>query len=228
MSKRILFVLTSHDDLAGVRKTGFYVSEAAHPFHVFKQQGYQIDFVSPLGGKAPVDGLKLEDPLQKAFIEDPEVAHKIENTLKPDQVNPADYDAIFYVGGHGTMWDFKDNTELAQIAASIYEQGGIVSAVCHGPAGLVNIRLSDGTHLVDGKNVAAFTNAEEAAAGLTGVVPFLLESALIERGANHIPAPLWASNVQVSERLVTGQNPASATGVAEAVVDLLENSTVNS
>ncbi|GGJ49590.1 type 1 glutamine amidotransferase domain-containing protein [Deinococcus roseus] len=222
MTRRILFVLTSHDDLGGVRKTGFYVPEAAHPFHVFKQHGYQIDFVSPKGGKPPFDGLKLDDPQQKSFLEHSEVAGKLENTLTTDQVQPGIYDAIFYVGGHGTMWDFADNAALARIAAEIYEKGGVVSAVCHGPAGLVNIRLSNGEFLVKGKNVAAFTNQEEAAVNLTNVVPFLLESKLVERGAKHIPAANFQSNVQVSERLVTGQNPASSAGVAEAVVKLLQ------
>jgi putative intracellular protease/amidase len=220
MSKKILFVLTSHADLGGVRNTGFYVPEAAHAYSIFKSQGYEVDFVSPRGGQPPLDGFKAEDTEQVAFLESNRAA--LANTLRPEQVRPADYAAIFYVGGHGTMWDFADQTELSAVAASIYEGGGVVSAVCHGPAGLLNIRLSSGEFLVKGKPVAAFTNAEEAAVGLSKTVPFLLESKLLERGATPILAPNFQANIQVWERLVTGQNPASARGVAEAVVKLLE------
>lgn len=134
--------------------------------------GYTVDFVSPKGGKAPVDGFNLSDPINKAFWESDD-RRKVEHTYTPEQVNPADYAAIHYAGGHGTMWDFADNTALAAIAAGIYENGGIVSAVCHGPAGLVNIKLSDGRYLVDGKRVNAFTNEEENAVKLETVVPFL-------------------------------------------------------
>ena len=119
------------------------------------------------------------------------------------------------------MWDLADNTELAAIAAQIYDNGGVVGAVCHGPAGLVNIRLGNGKYLVDGKNVSAFTNEEERAVGLYDTVPYLLADALRERGATHLPAPNFQKQVVVSERLVTGQNPASATGVAEAMRDVL-------
>jgi len=147
---------------------------------------------------------------------------QVENTLHPSQVNPSEYVAIFYAGGHGTMWDFPDNADLAQIAASIYEQGGIVSAVCHGPAGLVNIRLSNHEFLVSGKVVSGFTNEEEAAVGLTEVVPFLLEKVLIERGSTVEKAPNFQAKVVVSDRLITGQNPASAAGVGEQIVALLK------
>lgn len=220
MSKKILFVLTSNADLGGVRKTGFYVPEAAHPFTIFKTQGYDIDFVSPQGGQPPMDGFKAEDGEQVAFLE--ANREQLTHTLRPEQVNPADYAAIFYVGGHGTMWDFADSAGLAAIAASIYDQGGVVSAVCHGPAGLVNIRLGNGEFLVKGKTLAAFTNAEEEAIGLTKVVPFLLADKLVERGAKHVEMANFQPNTQVSERLVTGQNPQSARGVAEAVIKLLE------
>ncbi len=221
--KKILIALTSHSELGNTgRKTGFYLPEAAHPYAVFTQAGYTVDFVSPLGGEPPVDGVDLNDPLQRAFWEDADVRAKLQNTLRPADINPADYAAIFYAGGHGTMWDFPDNAELAAIAADIYEQEGVVAAVCHGPSALVNIKLSDGSYLVAGKTVSTFTNEEEAAVGLTEVVPFLLESRLRERGAQITKAPNFAAHTAVSDRLLTGQNPASATPLAEQVLAVLQ------
>ncbi len=217
--KKILFVVTSCDqkgDTGG--KTGYYLGEVSHPWDVLHSAGYEIDFVSPKGGKAPVDGFDLSDPVNKKFWEDDIYRNKIENTMKPDEVNPADYIAIHYAGGHGTMWDFADNAEIAEIARQIYENNGVVSAVCHGPAGLVNIRLSTGEYLVDGKMINAFTNEEETAVGLEAVVPFLLESVLIERGAQFEKSGLWEKHVAVDHRVVTGQNPQSAQGVGEATL----------
>jgi putative intracellular protease/amidase len=222
--KRILMALTSHDDLGGLRKTGFYVPEAMHTFRTFKARGCEVDFVSPKGGMPPMDGFKSENPDHVQFVKDAGI--KLEQTMRPDQVISSQYDAIVYVGGHGTMWDFPDDTVLAGIAASIYEREGIVGAVCHGPAGLVNIRLSSGEFLVKGKTLAAFTDREEESQQLTDVVPFLLESKLRQRGANVVTAPNFQANVQISERLVTGQNPASSNGMAEAIVHLLERSSV--
>jgi putative intracellular protease/amidase len=219
---KILIALTSHDRLGDTgRSTGFYLPEAAHPWKVFTDAGYDVDLVSVRGGKPPVDGADTSDPIQRAFLDDAKIAAQLAATPRPQDIDAADYDAILYVGGHGTMWDFPDDQALAGLARDIYEADGVVAAVCHGPAGLVNIALSDGTHLVDGKNVAAFTNGEEAAVGLTDVVPFLLQSALEERGAKHTGAPDFEAHVVVDGRLVTGQNPASATGVAEAVVKTL-------
>ncbi|NOK62494.1 MAG: type 1 glutamine amidotransferase domain-containing protein [Chloroflexi bacterium AL-W] len=225
--QKILMVLTSHRALGNTgRETGFYLSEAAHPYAVFTQAGYEIDFMSPAGGQPPMDGVDLADPLQKSFLDDSVVAEKLQQTLTPDQVNPAEYTAIFYAGGHGVMWDFPDNNQLAQIAATIYEGKGVVAAVCHGPAGLVNVTLSDGAYLVAGKTIATFTNEEEAAVELTDIVPFLLETQLGERGAQITKAPNFEPHVAVSERVVTGQNPASATPVAEAVVEVLSQRAV--
>lgn len=226
MTQRILFVLTSHDrkgpaGTANAAPSGFYLSEVTHPHAVLSTAGYTIDFVSPHGGKTHVDGLDLTDPVNSAFWNHPVRQRATEHTLAPAQVDPTDYAAIFYAGGHAAMWDLPSNTELAAIAARIYEQGGIVAAVCHGPAGLVNLTLSTGRYLVDGKAVSAFTNEEEQAVGLSNTVPFLLADALTARGAHHIPAPNFQPHVVVSERLVTGQNPASAKGVAEAMLPLL-------
>jgi putative intracellular protease/amidase len=221
-AKKILFVLTSHNTKGSSgQPTGWYLSEAAHPWEILSQAGYDIDFVSTQGGKPPVDGLNLNDASNKAFWENPAIQAKLEKTYKPDEIKPSDYAAIHYVGGHGTMWDFADNTTLADVAAKIYEQGGIVSAVCHGPAGLVNIKLTNGKYLVDGKRVNAFTNEEEIAAKLENVVPFMLETALVERGAKFHKSGLWQAHVEVDERLVTGQNPASAKKVGEEVLKLL-------
>jgi putative intracellular protease/amidase len=227
MSK-ILIALTNHGQLGDTGKeTGYFVSEAAHPYFVFTKAGHEVDFVSPKGGEPPKDGLDLDDPQQQAFLESLEVSEKLRHTLRPDEVDSEDYDAIFFAGGHGVMWDFPDNRQLATLAASIYLDGDVVAAVCHGPAALVNVRLGDGKYLVDGKTVSAFTNEEEAAVELDSVVPFLLEDKLIERGAKISKAPKFEAKVSVSERLVTGQNPASATGVAEAVVKLLQESPVD-
>ena len=223
-SQKVLIVLTSHDTLGETGKeTGFYLPEVTHPLDAFTQAGLTVDFVSPKGGKAPMVGIDLEDPLNKAFLDDLEQVSRVENTLNPAQIDPAEYGAIFYAGGHGTMWDFADNQELAGIAAAIYEAGGIVGAVCHGPAALVNLKLSDGSYLVANKTVAAFTNEEEAAVGLTDIVPFLLEAKLIERGANFTKVANFQVCVVECDRLVTGQNPASAAGVGEKMVELLKN-----
>ncbi|AWG27181.1 type 1 glutamine amidotransferase domain-containing protein [Flavobacterium kingsejongi] len=221
--KKILFVVTSH----GVKgttgtPTGYYLSEVSHPWEILTAAGYEIDFVSPKGGNPPVDGFDLKDPINKKFWEDPEYHKKIENTLRPSEVNPADYVAIHYAGGHGAMWDFPENTEIATIASTIYEHNGIVSAVCHGPAGIVNIKLSDGQYLVTGKKVNGFTNEEEAEVGLTKVVPFLLEDQLIARGAKFEKSGKWQVHVVSDQRLITGQNPQSGEAVGKAVLSELQ------
>ncbi|GAA4842211.1 type 1 glutamine amidotransferase domain-containing protein [Algivirga pacifica] len=220
---KILFVVTSHGELGNTGKeTGYYLSEVAHPWDVLTKAGYEIDFVSPKGGKVPVDGFDLEDPINKKVWEDETFQQKINNTLKPKQVEVSDYQVIHYAGGHGTMWDFPKNKKLANIAADIYEQGGVVSAVCHGPAGLVNIKLNDGSYLVDGKTISTFTNEEEEAMKLDNVVPFALETKLIERGAKVDKAANWEEKVSVDGRLITGQNPASAHLLGEKIVETLQ------
>lgn len=223
MTHSVLIVLTSHRTLGDTgRETGFYVGEAAHPWKVFTDAGLSVDLVSVAGGVPPQDGRDADDPVQQEFLADERVAAQLADTRTPADVDPADYDVVFYAGGHGTMWDFPDDTRLAGLARDVYEAGGVVAAVCHGPAGLVNVTLSDGTHLVEGKRVSAFTNEEEAAVGLTDVVPFLLQTRLEERGAKHSGAPNFAAHVVRDGRLVTGQNPASAAGVAEAVLEALK------
>jgi len=223
MKNKILFVVTSHNQLGDTGKeTGFYLSEVTHPWEILSKAGYEIEFVSPKGGKAPVDGLDLKDEVNRAFWENPVNRAKTENTQSPEQINPDDYIAIHYAGGHGTMWDFPDNEKLAQIASKIYENGGVVSAVCHGPAGLVNIKLSDGNYLIDGKKVNGFTNEEEKAVELENVVPFQLESKMIERGGKFEKSGLWQDHVVVDGRLITGQNPQSAASLGKAVLKKLQ------
>lgn len=223
MSKKILFVVTSHDQLGDTgQSTGYYLGEVTHPWAVLTAAGYEIDFVSPKGGNPPYYGANTEDPVNRQFLADEKYQQKIQHTMKPSEVNPADYVAILYAGGHGTMWDFADNAELAVIAQKIYENNGIVSAVCHGPAGLVNIKLSNGRYLVDGKKINSFTNEEEIAVKLEKVVPYSLETKLIERGAKFEKSGLWQEHVTVDQRVVTGQNPQSAHGVGEAVLAELQ------
>lgn len=219
---RVLVVLTSHATLGSTGKpTGAYLSEITHAYWAFASAGLEVEFASPVGGRVPLDGVDRSDPDNARFLDDPHALARLHESLRPDQIDPARYRAIYYAGGHGTMWDLPGNGRLAAIAAAIYDAGGIVAAVCHGPSGLVDIRLASGAYLVAGKDVAAFTNDEEAAVGLTSVVPFLLATRLVERGARHQPAPNFAPNVVTSERLITGQNPASARGVGEAVVAAL-------
>jgi len=223
MKKKILFVVTSHNIKGHTGKpTGYYLSEVTHPWKVLRNAGYEIDFVSPRGGKAPVEGLDLKDPVNKKFWENKIYKHKVENTKKPSEINPDEYQGVYYAGGHGTMWDFPDNEALADITRRIYERGGVVGAVCHGPSGFVNLKLSDGSYLVSGKKINSYTNEEEIAGGLEKVVPFLLESKLIHRGAKFEKSGPKQPHVSRDERLITGQNPASAKGVGEAMADELK------
>jgi len=224
-TSRIAIGLTSHGDLGGVRPTGYYLAEVAHPWQVFTEAGHTVDLVSVAGGEPPVDGTDLSDPVQRAFTEDEDAQRQARSTPAFGDLDPADYDAVLFAGGHGTMWDFPHDRALADFGRDVYESGGIVAAVCHGPAALVGITLSDGRPLVEGRQVAAFTNDEEEAVGLTRVVPFLLQSRLEDLGAKHSAAADFEAHVVVDGRLVTGQNPASAAGVAQAVVDLLEGQT---
>lgn len=222
-NKKVLFALSSHEELGSTgESTGFYLSEAAHPWKVLTEAGYEVDFVSTKGGKPPVDGFDLDDEINKEFWENSSVKSKIENTPTPSEINPSEYTAIHYVGGHGTMWDFPENEALANIATNIYENDGFVTAVCHGPAGLVNVKLSDGSYLVDGKKVNSFTNEEERDAELVDEVPFLLESKLKERGAKFEKSGIQEKHVVRDGRLITGQNPASATGVGKTLVEAMQ------
>jgi putative intracellular protease/amidase len=223
MKKRILMAVTSHDKKGSTgQATGAYVPEMAHPLAVFKAAGYQVDLVSTRGGQVPLDGVDRQDPVVAAFLDDPELQRQLRESPASTGVDASRYDAIFFAGGHGAMWDFPDAKGFTDAAARIYDAGGVVGAVCHGPAALVSVRLANGKLLIDGKRVSAFTNSEEKAVKLDQVVPFLLQSRLEQLGAQHQAAPNWQEKVVTSERLVTGQNPASAAGVAKAMVAELE------
>lgn len=220
MTKRILIATTSHTTKGSTgQPTGAYLGEVAHPYDVFARAGYTIELASVQGGAIPLDGVADADAVGRAFL----AAHgdELAHSRAAADVDPSRYDAIFYAGGHGAMWDLPDDAAFQRVAAAIYERGGVVAAVCHGPAALVNLKLSDGRYLVDGKRVSAFTNDEERAVKLDAVVPFLLADALIAHGAKHEPAANWQRQVVTDQRLVTGQNPQSAAGVAEGVVALL-------
>ncbi|HVY39813.1 MAG TPA: type 1 glutamine amidotransferase domain-containing protein [Polyangia bacterium] len=221
MTKRILIATTSHTRKGDTgQPTGAYLPEIAHPHAVFRRAGYAVELASVRGGAVPLDGVEGADVASLTFLD--EHRETLAHSLPAAAVDPARYDAIFFAGGHGAMWDLPDDAAFMRASAAIYERGGVVAAVCHGPAALVNVRLSNGAFLVAGRQVSAFTNAEERAVGLDRVVPFLLEDRLNARGAQHVPGPLWQANVVASDRLVTGQNPASATGVAEAVIETLQ------
>ncbi|HEX6077278.1 MAG TPA: DJ-1/PfpI family protein [Micromonosporaceae bacterium] len=218
--KRALLVLTSHDTLGDTgRSTGAYMSEVAEAWKVFSDSGYKVDLVSVQGGKPPLEAVNKQDPVQRAFLDNPRMSKLLADTPRPADVNPGHYAVVFVAGGHGAAWDLPNDKGLAELIREVYEWNGVISAVCHGPAGLLNVTLSDGSHLVAGKRVAAFTNDEERAVGMTDIVPFLLADALVERGARYDAAPSFIPHVVVDGRLVTGQNPASATDVAKAAVD---------
>ena len=219
---RILIATTSHDRKGSTdQPTGAYLPEIAEPYEVFVAAGYDVEFASVKGGAVPLEGSDSKSPAVVRFLADEALTARLHASVKASDVDATRYVAVFFPGGHGGMWDLRENGAFQRAAAQIYERGGAVSAVCHGPAALVDLRLSDGRYLVAGQTVSTFTNDEEQAAGLAGVVPFLLEDALRARGATIVTSPRWQSCVAVSERLVTGQNPASSKPVAEALIKVL-------
>lgn len=223
MKLAVLIVMTSHDTLGGSgRPTGTFLPEVAHAYRVFESAGLDVDFVSVRGGSVPLEGLEF-DAETIAFSRSDAPMRRLHESLSPDQVEPGRYAAIYYAGGHGTMWDFPDHERLQAIAEAIDRRGGVISAVCHGPAGLVNLSNPDGTPLVKGRRIATFTNAEERAVEKETIVPFALQTRLEERGAKVVVAEPFKANVVVDGRLITGQNPASARGVAQEVVRALRS-----
>lgn len=222
-SNKVLFVLTSTETLGDSgHKTGAYLSEITHPYEELSRLGYDVDMISPRGGKVPLDGVRMDDPINATWMNDEEFLSKIENTLRPWQVNSKDYCCIFFAGGHGASFDFADNLQLQKLTAEIFESNGVVASICHGTAGLVNVRLSDGSYLIKGHEIAGFSNEEEQSVGMDRVVPFLLQTKIQERGAHYTSSPCFTSHVVKSGRIVTGQNPASGTGVVKAIVEVLE------
>lgn len=218
--KKVLFIVTSHavKGDTGI-PTGYNLSEVTHPLEKLEAGGIEVEFASIRGGDAPLDGLEdFNDPINAKFWANEKFRFSIANTMRIENVDASKYDAIFFAGGHGTMWDFPDNPVVIRVIREIYEAGNIVSAVCHGPAALVNVTLSDGSYLIAGKNIAAFTNDEEEEVQSTNVVPFLLADGLNAHGAIHHNAPNWTNNVKVDGRIITGQNPQSAASVGEAIL----------
>jgi len=216
---RALVVLTSHDRLGETgRTTGAYMSELLDAWTVLTEAGYEVGLASVRGGRPPLEAVHEEDPRHRAFLDDPVVRARLDATLMPAEVVGADYAVCMVAGGHGAVWDLPRDAELAGLLRDVYEAGGVVAAVCHGPAALVDVTLSDGTYLVDGRRVSCFSNDEERAVGMTDVVPFLLADRLAARGAVMDVAPSFIPHVAVDGRLVTGQNPPSARAVAEQAV----------
>jgi putative intracellular protease/amidase len=218
---KVLFVLTSHDTLGDSGKpTGYTVSEAADPWKVFKDAGWDVHVATVAGGPAPEDGFDPKDATQVAWKADPHIQRQIKNAPVAAHVNAAIYDAVYLVGGHGTMWDFPSDKGLANLICEAWERDAIVSAVCHGPAALTTARTSQGELIIVGRKVTGFSNAEEKAVKADKVVPFLLEDKLVELGGEYSKAShKWREHVVVDGRLITGQNPASAGAVAKAVVE---------
>jgi putative intracellular protease/amidase len=225
---KILIVLTSHDQLGNTgEKTGFWLEEFVAPYYVLKDAGAEITLASPKGGQPPLDP-KSELPenlteLTKRYRKDKAAQAELANTKKIADVSAVDFDAVFYPGGHGPMWDMPDNRASIALIEAFVKADKPVGAVCHAPASLVNVRGKDGEYLVKSKRVTGFTNAEEEAVGLTAVVPFLLEDRLKERGGLYSKGADWAPNVQVDGKLVTGQNPASSRPAAEELLKLLRS-----
>ncbi|OOQ60578.1 type 1 glutamine amidotransferase domain-containing protein [Mucilaginibacter pedocola] len=222
MKKRILIIASSANTIGpNNRKTGSFLTEIAHPYQTFKKQGYDIDIVSINGGEASLDGMfEKDEELNTAFLTG-DGLQKMQHTLPLSEVNVADYDAVFVPGGLAPMVDMPDNKLVQAAIASTYERGGVVGAVCHGPVSLLNVKLSDGSYLINGKNITSFSNAEEENYAQDDV-PFLLESALRNNGANYSSVAVWQPYSIADGNLVTGQNPASATGVAEKMIAVLE------
>lgn len=220
---KILFVLTSHDKLGNSgQKTGFWLEEFAAPYYVLADAGAQITLCSPNGGQPPLDP-KSDEPGSQTeathrFRKDAAVQKSLANTVKLSIVSAEDYDAVFYPGGHGPLWDLAEDANSISLIEAIYAAGKPVAAVCHAPAVLRHTKAPDGSSLLKGKSVTGFSNTEEAAVQLTDIVPFLLEDELILRGAKYSKADDWHPYAVTDGNLITGQNPASSELVAKAVL----------
>ncbi|PSJ45711.1 type 1 glutamine amidotransferase domain-containing protein [Zobellella endophytica] len=226
MKQNILVVVTSVEKYPNLnRATGLWLGEAVHFVNKMEEAGYRVDYVSPQGGYTPIDphSLAMADELDWQWYRNKAFMNRLGATLSPAEVDPDDYVVIYFAGGHGVIWDFPDNEALQLISQRIYESGGIVSSVCHGAAGLFNIRLADGSLLIEGKEVTGFSNEEEKLAELDQFVPFLTEDELVRRGAIYQKAEApWLPFAVNDQRLITGQNPASGGPVAELVLLELE------
>lgn len=224
--KKILMVLTSHDTLGNTgAKTGFWLEEFAAPYYAFKDAGAAITLASPLGGQPPLDPKSDDAGAQTAsttrFKADPAAQAALASTLKLNGVAAADFDAVFYPGGHGPLWDLAEDTVSIKLIETMLAAGKPVAAVCHAPAVLRHPKSASGASVVQGKGVTGFTNSEEAAVGLTAIVPFLVEDMLKKNGGNYSKGPDWAPYVVTDGLLITGQNPASSEPVARALLQKL-------
>ncbi|OXB00540.1 type 1 glutamine amidotransferase domain-containing protein [Flavobacterium pectinovorum] len=224
--KKVLFVVTSNDKLGNTgEKTGFWSEEFAAPYYELLDKGVEITIASPLGGQPPIDP-KSADPSSatedtKRFDADKTLQEKLKNTHKLSTINQKDYDAVFYPGGHGPLWDLVEDKNSIALIESFYMHNKPVAFVCHAPAVLKNVKVK-GDYLVKGKKVTGFTNEEEEAVGLTKVVPFLLEDALTQNGAKFSKGPNWAPYSVEDGLLITGQNPASSKLVAGKLLEKLK------
>ncbi len=218
--RKILMVVSGYGEDSGETKPGYEFEEFSAAYLVFVNNGLVVDVASPVGGAVEADRFNPKSRQNAIVLADNGAMAKLKNTLAISEVNPADYASIFVVGGKGAMFDFPESKPLQTVIARVYEQGGVVSAVCHGPAALVNVKLTDGSYLVNGKTVNSFTNVEERLFGQKWMpeFDFMLEDKLKERGANFSASPMMLSHVAQDGRLITGQNPTSTPAVAEAVV----------
>lgn len=228
MPKRILNVVTNvghYDDPS--HATGLWLSELTHAWHVFEEHGFEQTLVSPKGGAVPLEPRSLKfpnyDKTAKAWRADPDRMELLEKTSSPDEIDSADFDAIYFTGGHAVMYDFPDSEGLQRITREIFERGDIVSSVCHGYCGLLNTKLSDGSYLIAGRKMTGFAWQEEVLARVDKLVPYNAEEKAKERGARHEKARLpFVSYAVVDGNLVTGQNPGSAKETAKKVAALLQ------
>ncbi|PTX56865.1 putative intracellular protease/amidase [Litoreibacter ponti] len=222
---KILMVATSAREMNNGEATGVWLEELTTPYYAFKDAGADVTLTSILGMEIPVDERSLSEddkaPSVERYLEDEDLQQMVKNTPSFNSIDTDGFDAIFLPGGHGTMFDYPDNAELAALILKFDADGKVVSAVCHGPAGLVSATKADGRPLVEGRRVAGFTNSEEHAVGLADAMPFLLESKLKDLGANHEAGPDFESFAVRDGNLITGQNPASATETATMVLDAL-------
>ncbi|WP_454669057.1 type 1 glutamine amidotransferase domain-containing protein [Achromobacter kerstersii] len=225
---KILIVLTSHDTLGNTgRKTGFWLEEFAAPYYAFVDAGATVTLASPQGGQPPLDP-KSDDPDAQTddtrrFRQDAEAQRLLASTRRLAEVQAADYDAVFYPGGHGPLWDLAEDAKSVALIETMLAAGKPVSAVCHAPGVLRHAKTADGKPLVQGRQVTGFSNTEEAAVQLTDVVPFLVEDELVRLGGVYSKGPDWQPYVVSDGLLVTGQNPASSVGVAQALLARLKN-----
>ena len=223
MTKKILMVLTSHDELGNTgQKTGFWVEEFAAPYYAFIDAGAQVTIASPQGGQAPIDPTsKLEDFQTEAterYDNDTAAQATIASTVKLSSLSESDFDGVFYPGGHGPLWDLTDNTDSISLIESFLKAGKAVATVCHASAALLNVKEASGEFAIKGKAVTGFTNSEEEAVELTEVVPFLLEDELIKRGGEYQKAEDWHAFAVQDGLIITGQNPASSALAAEKLL----------